>query len=135
MYQLTKGCSLCLLGLAGMNNVFGNLRIYFEYTVQYMNLCTVFTGNQILDFMSTVNYLSLYVSQGSKKGKSGEGLLQWDSEREMVLQALIQLLQLDIRSLWSLSLVEEEFIRYFSALCGKKMSGLSLVIYLDCGFY
>lgn len=39
-------------------------------------------------------------------------MLQWDSEREKVLQALVQLLQLDIRSLWSLSLVEEEFIRY-----------------------
>lgn len=51
-------------------------------------------------------------AQGGKKGKAGEGLLQWDSEREKVLQALVQLLQLDIRSLWSLSLVEEEFIRY-----------------------
>ncbi|KAM7383301.1 hypothetical protein PAMP_002967 [Pampus punctatissimus] len=50
--------------------------------------------------------------KGGKKGKAGgEGLLQWDSEREKVLQALVQLLQLDIRSLWSLSLVEEEFIR------------------------
>ena len=38
--------------------------------------------------------------------------MQWDSERERVLQALVQLLQLDIRSLWNLSLVEEEFIRY-----------------------
>ncbi|TMS10532.1 Condensin complex subunit 1 [Larimichthys crocea] len=45
--------------------------------------------------------------KGGKKGKAGgEGLLQWDSERERVLQALIQLLQLDIRSLWNLSLVE-----------------------------
>lgn len=52
------------------------------------------------------------VAQGGKKGKSGgEGPLQWDSEREKVLQALVQLLQLDIRSLWNLSLVEEEFIR------------------------
>lgn len=52
------------------------------------------------------------LAQGGKKGKGGgEGLLQWDSEREAVLQALIQLLQLDIRSLWSLSLVEEEFVR------------------------
>lgn len=53
------------------------------------------------------------LAQGGKKGKAGgEGLLQWDSEREKVLQALVQLLQLDIRSLWNLSLVEEEFIRY-----------------------
>lgn len=58
----------------------------------------------------------LCFEQGSKKSKSSiEGLLQWDSEREGVLQNLIQLLQLDIRSLWSLSLVEEEFIRYFLA--------------------
>lgn len=55
----------------------------------------------------------MLVPQGGKKGKSaGEGLVQWDCEREMVLQALVQLLQLDIRSLWNLSLVEEEFIRY-----------------------
>jgi len=50
--------------------------------------------------------------QAGKKGKAGEGLAQWDSEREAVLQALVQLLQLDIRSLWSMSLVDEEFIRY-----------------------
>ena len=49
--------------------------------------------------------------QGGKKNKGGEGLMQWESEREVVLQCLSQLLQLDIRSLWSLSLVEEEFVR------------------------
>lgn len=55
----------------------------------------------------------LWFAQGGKKSKSaGEGLLQWECEREKVLQALIQLFQLDIRSLWSLSLVEEEFIRW-----------------------
>uniref|UniRef100_A0A8C5NGF1 Condensin complex subunit 1 n=1 Tax=Gouania willdenowi TaxID=441366 RepID=A0A8C5NGF1_GOUWI len=54
--------------------------------------------------------------KGGKKSKAGERLLQWDSEREQVLQALIQLLQLDICSLWSLSLVEEEFI---SCCCYK----------------
>uniref|UniRef100_A0A4W5PR80 Condensin complex subunit 1 n=1 Tax=Hucho hucho TaxID=62062 RepID=A0A4W5PR80_9TELE len=59
-------------------------------------------------------------SKGSKKGKAaGEGLLQWDSERETVLQALTQLLQLDIRSLWSLSLVEEEFISCVTCCCYK----------------
>uniref|UniRef100_A0A8D0CXU8 Condensin complex subunit 1 n=1 Tax=Sander lucioperca TaxID=283035 RepID=A0A8D0CXU8_SANLU len=58
--------------------------------------------------------------QGGKKGKGGgEGLLQWDSEREKVLQALVQLLQLDIRSLWSLSLVEEEFISCVTCCCYK----------------
>uniref|UniRef100_A0A667X2F8 Condensin complex subunit 1 n=1 Tax=Myripristis murdjan TaxID=586833 RepID=A0A667X2F8_9TELE len=57
--------------------------------------------------------------QGGKKGKAGEGLLQWDSERESVLQALVQLLQLDIRSLWSLSLVEEEFVSCVTCCCYK----------------
>ncbi|TNN51907.1 Condensin complex subunit 1 [Liparis tanakae] len=58
--------------------------------------------------------------KGGKKGKGGaDGLLQWDSEREKVLQALIQLLQLDIRSLWSLSLVEEEFISCVTCCCYK----------------
>lgn len=50
--------------------------------------------------------------QGRKKDKVvGKDLLQWDSERDTVLQCLTQLLQLDIRTLWSLSLVEEEFVR------------------------
>lgn len=54
----------------------------------------------------------MFVLQGRKKEKAcGKGLLHWDSEREGVLQCLTQLLQLDIRSLWSLSLVEEEFVR------------------------
>ncbi|XP_068592223.1 condensin complex subunit 1 [Cebidichthys violaceus] len=58
--------------------------------------------------------------KGGKKGKGGgEGLLQWDSEREKVLQVLVQLLQLDIRSLWSLSLVEEEFISCVTCCCYK----------------
>ncbi|CAN9513716.1 unnamed protein product [Ophioblennius macclurei] len=57
--------------------------------------------------------------KGGKKGKSGEGLQQWDSEREKVLQVLVQLLQLDIRSLWNLSLVEEEFISCVSCCCYK----------------
>lgn len=58
--------------------------------------------------------------KGGKKSKSGgEGLMQWDSEREKVLQALIQLLQLDIRPLWNLSLVEEEFISCVTCCCYK----------------
>ncbi|KAF7670129.1 hypothetical protein LDENG_00050230 [Lucifuga dentata] len=58
--------------------------------------------------------------KAGKKGKAGgEGLLQWDSEREKVLQTLIQLLQLDIRSLWNLSLVEEEFVSCVTCCCYK----------------
>ncbi|XP_062843887.1 condensin complex subunit 1 [Trichomycterus rosablanca] len=59
-------------------------------------------------------------SKGRKKDKaSGKGLLQWDSDRESVLQCLTQLLQLDIRSLWSLSLVEEEFVSCVTCCCYK----------------
>ncbi|KAI4881936.1 hypothetical protein NFI96_014582 [Prochilodus magdalenae] len=59
-------------------------------------------------------------SKGRKKEKaSGKGLQQWDSERESVLQCLTQLLQLDIRSLWNLSLVEEEFVSCVTCCCYK----------------
>ncbi|XP_041649382.1 condensin complex subunit 1 isoform X2 [Cheilinus undulatus] len=58
--------------------------------------------------------------KGGKKGKGGgDGMQQWDSDREMVLQALVQLLQLDIRSLWNLSLVEEEFVSCVTCCCYK----------------
>uniref|UniRef100_A0A8C2WHN5 Condensin complex subunit 1 n=1 Tax=Cyclopterus lumpus TaxID=8103 RepID=A0A8C2WHN5_CYCLU len=73
----------------------------------------------ILEHFDT-GYSSFCHTQGGKKGKAGgDGLLQWDSERENVLQALLQLLQLDIRSLWSLSLVEEEFISCVTCCCYK----------------
>ncbi|KAM9439758.1 condensin complex subunit 1 [Clarias gariepinus] len=59
-------------------------------------------------------------SKGRKKEKAGgKGLLHWDSERETVLQCLTQLLQLDVRSLWSLSLVEEEFVSCVTCCCYK----------------
>uniref|UniRef100_A0A8C2CAH4 Condensin complex subunit 1 n=1 Tax=Cyprinus carpio TaxID=7962 RepID=A0A8C2CAH4_CYPCA len=64
--------------------------------------------------------ISLCLSQGRKKDKvAGKGLLQWESERETVLQCLTQLLQLDIRTLWSLSLVEEEFVSCVTCCCYK----------------
>ncbi|KAK7886913.1 hypothetical protein WMY93_026534 [Mugilogobius chulae] len=59
------------------------------------------------------------LNAGGKKGKSGDGMHQWDSEREAVLQALVQLFQLDIRPLWNLSLVEEEFISCVTCCCYK----------------
>uniref|UniRef100_A0A8C9R0G1 Condensin complex subunit 1 n=1 Tax=Scleropages formosus TaxID=113540 RepID=A0A8C9R0G1_SCLFO len=59
-------------------------------------------------------------SKGTKKGRaSNDTQMQWDTERETVLQALAQLLQLDIRSLWSLSLVEEEFVSCVTCCCYK----------------
>ncbi|XP_076837744.1 condensin complex subunit 1 [Brachyhypopomus gauderio] len=58
--------------------------------------------------------------KGRKKEKPGcKNVLQWDSEREKVLQCLSQLLQLDIRALWSLSLVEEEFVSCVTCCCYK----------------
>ncbi|XP_035384528.1 condensin complex subunit 1 [Electrophorus electricus] len=59
-------------------------------------------------------------SKGRKKEKAGsKGGLQWEGVREVVLQCLSQLLQLDIRSLWSLSLVEEEFVSCVTCCCYK----------------
>uniref|UniRef100_A0A1A7YWS5 Condensin complex subunit 1 n=2 Tax=Iconisemion striatum TaxID=60296 RepID=A0A1A7YWS5_9TELE len=84
---------------------------------------SVFLLCKLTENLESVSYRQNIVTaagKGSKKGKSvGEGLLQWDSEREKVLQVLIQLLQLDIRTLWSLSLVEEEFIRCVTCCCYK----------------
>uniref|UniRef100_A0A1A8MLI6 Condensin complex subunit 1 n=4 Tax=Nothobranchius pienaari TaxID=704102 RepID=A0A1A8MLI6_9TELE len=84
---------------------------------------SVFLLCKLTENLESVSYRQDIVTasgKGSKKGKSGaEGLLQWDSEREKVLQALIQLLQLDIRLLWSLSLVEEEFVSCVTCCCYK----------------
>ncbi|XP_061100310.1 condensin complex subunit 1 [Conger conger] len=66
-------------------------------------------------------------SKGGKKARpGGEGQMQWDSERAPVLQALTQLLQLDIRTLWSLSLVEEEFVSCVTCCCYKLLENPSI---------
>ncbi|KAL0985119.1 hypothetical protein UPYG_G00153120 [Umbra pygmaea] len=84
---------------------------------------SVFLLCKLTEILESDSYRQVIVtapSKGSKKGKAaGDGLLQWDSERETVLQALTQLLQLDIRSLWSLSLVEEEFVSCVTCCCYK----------------
>ncbi|MED6268626.1 hypothetical protein CHARACLAT_024309, partial [Characodon lateralis] len=83
---------------------------------------SVFLLCKLTESLESVSYRQNIITatgKGSKKGKGSEGLLQWDSERERVLQALVQLLQLDIRSLWSLSLVEEEFISCVTCCCYK----------------
>uniref|UniRef100_A0A8D3DD63 Condensin complex subunit 1 n=1 Tax=Scophthalmus maximus TaxID=52904 RepID=A0A8D3DD63_SCOMX len=69
--------------------------------------------------LNRLNNHALPLAQGKKGKAAGEGMLQWDSERETVLQALVQLLQLDIRSLWNLSLVEEEFTSCVTCCCYK----------------
>ncbi|XP_069038810.1 condensin complex subunit 1 [Lepisosteus oculatus] len=60
-------------------------------------------------------------SKGGKKSRTAnaDAPFQWDTERDHVLQALTQLLQLDIRTLWSLSLVEEEFTSCVTRCCYK----------------
>ncbi|XP_015226271.1 PREDICTED: condensin complex subunit 1 isoform X2 [Cyprinodon variegatus] len=84
---------------------------------------SVFLLCKLTESLESLSYRQNIITapgKGSKKGKgTKEGLLQWDSERESVLQALVQLLQLDIRSLWSLSLVEEEFISCVTCCCYK----------------
>ncbi|XP_054903884.1 condensin complex subunit 1 isoform X1 [Poeciliopsis prolifica] len=84
---------------------------------------SVFLLCKLTESLESVSYRQSIVTapgKGSKKGKGGgEGLMQWDSERERVLHALVQLLQLDIRCLWSLSLVEEEFISCVTCCCYK----------------
>uniref|UniRef100_A0A8C4S641 Condensin complex subunit 1 n=1 Tax=Erpetoichthys calabaricus TaxID=27687 RepID=A0A8C4S641_ERPCA len=59
-------------------------------------------------------------SKGNKKTKfrSVSGF-DWDAEREQVLKVLVQLLQIDIRRLWNLSLVEEEFSSLITCCCYK----------------
>ncbi|XP_030639685.1 condensin complex subunit 1 [Chanos chanos] len=84
---------------------------------------SVFLLCKLTEILESDSYRQSIVTapaKGSKKAKSSsEGLIQWDSERETVLQCLTQLLQLDIRSLWSLSLVEEEFVSCVTCCCYK----------------
>ncbi|XP_072316817.1 condensin complex subunit 1 [Eucyclogobius newberryi] len=64
--------------------------------------------------------------KGGKKGRAIEGMHQWDTEREAVLQAMVQLFQLDVRSLWNLSLVEEEFINCVTCCCYKLLENSTI---------
>ncbi|XP_054637645.1 condensin complex subunit 1 [Dunckerocampus dactyliophorus] len=83
---------------------------------------SVFLLCKITEYLESDSYRQSIITasgKGGKKTKTGEGLLQWDSKRERVLQALVQLLQLDIRSLWNLSLVEEEFTSCVTCCCYK----------------
>ncbi|XP_061919776.1 condensin complex subunit 1 isoform X1 [Entelurus aequoreus] len=83
---------------------------------------SVFLLCKITEYLESDSYRQSIITTSGKSGKktkTGERLLQWDSERDSVLQALVQLLQLDIRSLWNLSLVEEEFISCVTCCCYK----------------
>ncbi|TRY69717.1 hypothetical protein DNTS_035402 [Danionella cerebrum] len=84
---------------------------------------SVFLLCKLTEILESDSYRETIITapvKGRKKDKvSGKGLLQWDSERETVLQCLTQLLQLDIRSLWSMALVEEEFVSCITCCCYK----------------
>lgn len=84
---------------------------------------SVFLICKLTEILESDSYRETIVtapSKGRKKDKAaGKGLAQWESERETVLQCLTQLLQLDIRTLWSLSLVEEEFVSCVTCCCYK----------------
>lgn len=84
---------------------------------------SIFLLCKLTEYLESDSYRESVVTaptKGRKKEKAcGKGLLHWDSERETVLECLTQLLQLDIRSLWSLSLVEEEFVSCVTCCCYK----------------
>ncbi|XP_073540987.1 condensin complex subunit 1 [Phyllobates terribilis] len=56
-----------------------------------------------------------------RKAKSKTDVFLWENERENVLQTVTHLLQLDIRRLWSMSLIEEEFISMVTGCCYRMM--------------
>ncbi|XP_073409040.1 condensin complex subunit 1 [Dendrobates tinctorius] len=58
--------------------------------------------------------------KGRKAKSKTDGFL-WENERENVLQTVTHLLQLDIRRLWNMSLIEEEFISMVTGCCYKMM--------------
>uniref|UniRef100_A0A671LUT6 Condensin complex subunit 1 n=1 Tax=Sinocyclocheilus anshuiensis TaxID=1608454 RepID=A0A671LUT6_9TELE len=80
---------------------------------------SVFLLCKLTETLESDSYRETIVTAPNKDKVAGKGLLQWDSERETVLQCLTQLLQLDIRTLWSLSLVEEEFVSCVTCCCYK----------------
>ncbi|KAG8435743.1 hypothetical protein GDO86_013621 [Hymenochirus boettgeri] len=63
-----------------------------------------------------------------KRAKSRTEGFSWEVERESVLQAITHLLQLEIRRLWSMSVVEEEFVSLVTSCCYKMMENPSIVL-------
>ncbi|KAM8924116.1 condensin complex subunit 1 isoform 2-T2 [Pelodytes ibericus] len=61
-----------------------------------------------------------------KKVKSKIDGFNWELERERVLQTVTQLLQLEIRRLWSMSIVEEEFVGMVTDCCYKMLENPSI---------
>nr|AAD15962.1 pEg7 [Xenopus laevis] len=71
---------------------------------------------------------SVEPSGKGKKAKSKPEGFSWESERESILQALTHLLQPDIRRLWSMSVVEEEFVSMMTSCCYKMMGNPNIVM-------
>ncbi|XP_075699090.1 condensin complex subunit 1 [Rhinoderma darwinii] len=63
--------------------------------------------------------------KGKKSRSKVDGFL-WENERENVLQIITHLLQLDIRRLWNMSLIEDEFISMVTGCCYKMMENPSI---------
>ncbi|XP_072182852.1 condensin complex subunit 1 isoform X1 [Excalfactoria chinensis] len=53
----------------------------------------------------------------NKKNRAKSSGFSWEDEREPLLQLLTQLLQLDLRQLWSGLVVEEEFVSLLTGCC------------------
>ncbi|XP_060762025.1 condensin complex subunit 1 [Neoarius graeffei] len=119
LVQVVQGLSVSLppLLLSGSLSAVGRKEQLNAVKMSVFLLC------KLAEYLESDSYRESVVtapSKGRKKEKAcGKGLLHWDSERETVLQCLTQLLQLDIRALWSLSLVEEEFVSCVTCCCYK----------------
>ncbi|XP_032761529.1 condensin complex subunit 1 [Rattus rattus] len=67
---------------------------------------------------SQTGLIDLDIGGKGKKARAKTALgFVWEEERQPVLQLLTQLLQLDIRHLWSHSVIEEEFVSLVTGCC------------------
>uniref|UniRef100_UPI003D79A548 condensin complex subunit 1 n=1 Tax=Danio rerio TaxID=7955 RepID=UPI003D79A548 len=119
LIQVVRGLSVSLptLLMAGTLSAVDRKQQLNAVKMSVFLLCKL---TEMLESDSNRETIVTAPSKGRKKDKAaGKDLLQWDSERDTVLQCLTQLLQLDIRTLWSLSLVEEEFVSCVTCCCYK----------------
>ncbi|KAM4636335.1 condensin complex subunit 1 [Discoglossus pictus] len=83
----------------------------------------------VMAFESEMYKAALVNVEPSKKGKKKKSRadgFSWETERDRVLQTITHLLQLEIRRLWSLSVVEEEFVSLVTDCCYKIMENSSI---------
>ncbi|XP_025960649.2 condensin complex subunit 1 isoform X1 [Dromaius novaehollandiae] len=62
----------------------------------------------------------------NKKNRTKASGFSWEEEREPLLRLLIQLLQLDLRRLWSGLVVEEEFVSLMTGSCYRILENPSI---------